>query len=401
VPGTTTGLRVLVVDDVEEVRILIQRALGARGYDVDVAATLAEARRLDPGGYDAVLVDAHLGSERGMDLVEALRSEDPQAVGRCLVMTGGTTDTLPDGVARLAKPFQLGELIDAVRVLHEPDTGPQPGIAPGSARQPGIAPGPGRRLGIAPGSARQPGIAPGPGRRLGTAPGSGADPLASVPPGGSRPAAGEAQTWQLLRVTRRLRARERHELVDFLHDGPIQELTAVTLELQMMCRSVPPAPRLDAVLHRLSSAAGSLRWLVDGPWPFLEPEVRLAAALQQRTAWLLAAPVTVDADEHAAGLGPAEVSAVADVVELMLLGMVTANPPAQARVAVGTDEHMIQIDLTLMSAAGDDQAIGDPATAQAALDELASALGASMQARLSGRRWRARIGLPRQPAPVH
>jgi len=381
VPGTTTGLRVLVVDDVEEVRILIQRALGARGYDVDVAATLAEARRLDPGGYDAVLVDAHLGSERGMDLVEALRSEDLQAVGRCLVMTGGTTDTLPDGVARLAKPFQLGELIDAVRVLHEPDTGPQPGIAPGSARQPGIA--------------------PGPGRRLGTAPGSGTDPLASVPPGGSRPAAGEAQTWQLLRVARRLRARERHELVDFLHDGPIQELTAVTLELQMMCRSVPPAPRLDAVLHRLSSAAGSLRWLVDGPWPFLEPEVRLAAALQQRTAWLLAAPVTVDADEHAAELGTAEVSAVADVVELMLLGMVTANPPAHAHVAVGTDEHMIQIDLTLTSAAGDDQAIGDPATAQAALDELASALGASLQARLRGRRWRARIGLPRQPAPVH
>ncbi len=161
-----------------------------RGYDVDVAATLAEARRLDPGGYDAVLVDAHLGSERGMDLVEALRSEDPQAVERCLVITGGTTDTLPDGVARLAKPFQLGELIDAVRVLHEPDTGPQPGIAPGSAPQPGIAPGSARQPGIAPGSARQPGIAPGPGRRLGTAPGSGADPLASVPPGGSRPAAG-------------------------------------------------------------------------------------------------------------------------------------------------------------------------------------------------------------------
>jgi CheY-like chemotaxis protein len=374
VPGATTGLRVLVVDDVEEVRTLIHRALGARGYDVDVAATLAEARGLDPGGYDAVLVDAHLGPERGIDLVEALRSEDPQAVGRCLVMTGGAADPLPDGVARLAKPFQLGELIDAVRVLHEPDAVPGPGPRPGSA--------------------------PGPSRRLGIAPGSGADPLASVPPGGSQPATGEAQTWRLLRVARRLRARERHELVDFLHDGPIQELTAVTLELQMMCRSAPPAPRLDAVLHRLRAAAGSLRWLVDGPWPFLEPEVRLAAALQQRTAWLLAAPVTVDADEHAAGLGPTEVSAVADVVELMLLGMVTANPPAHAHVAVGTREQMIQIDLTLTSAARDDQAIGDPATARAALDELASALGASLHARFRGARWRARICLPRQPAPV-
>jgi CheY-like chemotaxis protein len=378
VPGTTSGLRVLVVDDVEEMRIVIHRALGARGYTVDVAATLAEARGMSPGGYDAVLVDAHLGPERGIDLVEALRSEDPQAVGRCLVITGGTTDTLPDGVAHLAKPFQLGELIDAVRALHEPDTVPIGG------GQPDTVPMAGRPPGIAPGSGRLPGIAPG----------SGVDPLASVPSAGSQPVAGEAQTGRLLRLARQLRARERHELVDFLHDGPIQELTAATLELQMMCRSVSSAPRLDGVLQRLNAAAGSLRWLVDGPWPFLEPEVRLAAALQQRTAWLLAAPVTVDADEEAAGLGPVEVSAVVDVVELMLLGMVTAHPPAQAHVALGTGEQLIQIDLTLTSA-GDDQAIGDPATAQAALDELASALGASMEARLSGRRWRARIGLPR------
>jgi len=375
VPGTTTGLRVLVVDDVEEVRVLINRALDAHGYDVDVAATLAEARGLDPGGYDAVLVDAHLGSERGIDLVEALRSEDPQAVGRCLVMTGGTADPLPDGVARLAKPFQLDELIDAVRVLHEPDTVPVAG----------------RQAGIAPGSSRPPDIAPG----------SGADPRASVPPGRSQPAAGETRAWRLLRLARRLRARERHELAGFLHDGPIQELTAVTLELQMMARSVPPAPRFDGVLERLNAATGSLRWLVEGPWPFLEPEARLPAALQQRTAWLLAAPVTVDTDERATGLGTVEVPVVADVVELMLLGMVTANPPAEAHVAVRADEHMIQIDLTLTAAAGDDRAIGDPATAQAALDELASALGASLHATLCGRRWRARIGLPRQPAPVH
>jgi hypothetical protein len=158
---------------------------------------------------------------------------------------------------------------------------------------------------------------------------------------------------------------------------------------------------LDAVLRRLNAAAGSLRWLVDGPWPFLEPEARLAAALPQRTAWLLAAPVTVDTDEQAAGLGMAEVPVVADVVELMLLGMVTASPPAQAHVAVRAAEHLIKIDLILMSAAGEDQAIGDPAAARAALGELASALGASLHTRLCGRRWQARIALPREPAPAH
>jgi CheY-like chemotaxis protein len=364
VPGNSAGLRVLVVDDVEEMRILIHRALEAHGYDVDVAATLAEARRMHPAGYDALLVDARLGSERGIDLVEALCSDDPAAATRCLVMTGGTAERLPDGVARLAKPFHLGELIDAVRALHQPDT------IPGADRQAGIAPGPS------------------------------AHPQASMVPGGSRPTAAGPQAWQLLRLTRQLRERERHGLVDFLHDGPIQELTAVTLELQMMSRSAPSATRFDRVLKRLNEAAGSLRWLVDGPWPFMEPEMRLAATLQQRTAWLLNTPATVDSDEQRAGLSAAEISVIADVVELMLLGMATANPPAQAHIAVRADENLIQIDLTHTSAPGDDQVIGDLATAQPTLDALASALGASAHVRICGQRRRAHIALPRQFAPV-
>ena len=55
VPDTVVGpqvtKRVLVVDDVAEMRTLIQRVLSADGYQVDVAATLAEARSLDQRGY--------------------------------------------------------------------------------------------------------------------------------------------------------------------------------------------------------------------------------------------------------------------------------------------------------------------------------------------------------------
>jgi CheY-like chemotaxis protein len=339
---------------------MIRRALGSRGYQVDVAATLAEARAMDPSRYDAVLVDAHLGPDRGTDLVEALRSADPATARRCLVMTGGTADTLPDGVAYLAKPFQLGELINAVRSLHEPATA-QPAV-----------------------------------RHMAAATGASTHAPASVLPGGDQPCAEEPRGWQLLRLTRLLRARERHELVDFLHDSPIQELTAVTLELQMMTRSMPPAPNFDTALQRLNAAAGSLRWLVDGPWPFVEPETRLVAALQQRTAWLLAEPVTVDADQQAAGLGALEVPFIVDVVELMLLGIVTANPAPRAHVKVRADEHLITIELILMSAGGNDNAIGDPAAAQAALDGLASALEASVHARLSGPRWSVQVVVHRQ-----
>jgi CheY-like chemotaxis protein len=392
----SAGPRVLVIDDFEEIRIMIRRALSAHGYEVDTAATLSEARRMNPGSYDAVLIDAHLGRERGVDLLEELRSEDPAAAGRCLIMTGGTADTLPDGVAHLAKPFQLGELTDAVRALQQPGPGPArdkqvPG-APDLSQAPGIAQAPGENLGAA--------ALPGGSQPLAAQP-LAAEPLAAEPlaaePLAAEPLAAEPAASQLLRLTRQLRARERQELIDFLHDGPIQDLTAVTLELQVMSRAADDR-RFDAALELLNAAARSLRWLLDVPGPLAEPGTRLAAALQQRTAWLLAGPLIVDADEQPAGPATAEIPVIADVVEQMLLAMVTASPPAQAHVAVRAQQDLIQIDLTLTPATGNGQAIGDPAAARAALSELASALGASAHATLGERQWRTQVVLRSCPA---
>lgn len=102
--GRPAGRRVLVVDDLAQMRAVIGRALGTAGYHVDVASSLAQARALDPAGYDAVLVDANLGGERGTELVEELLlSHDPARAARCLVITGGTVEMLPAGVAVLAK----------------------------------------------------------------------------------------------------------------------------------------------------------------------------------------------------------------------------------------------------------------------------------------------------------
>ena len=354
-----------MVDDVDEIRVLVQRALSAQGYQVDVAATVTEAFRMDPSGYDAVLVDAHLGAERGNELVEALRSEDPAAARRCLVLTGGSADELPQGVAWLAKPFQADELIDAVRALdHRPHSAPPPG----------------RRPGPAPDARAQP-----------------------APPGGLQPSAAEPRTWELLGLTRRVRAHERGELVDFLHDGPIQELTALNLDLQMMSRSAPEdaAPGLNAVMRRLNAVAESLRWLIDGNWPFHAPETRLTTAIQQRTEWLLAAPATVDsmdADGQPGDLGPAVVPVIVDIVEMMLMGLVPSEPPVRARVGVRARDPVIEIELTLTPAAEDHHVIA-PAAAQAALDKLASALGASAHLGLSGPQLEARISLRRDAAP--
>ena len=365
------GARVLVVDDVEEMRMLIRRALTSCGYEVDVAATLAEARGMGPGGYDAVLIDAHIGAERGIDLIEALRSADPATARRCLVMSGGSADALPDGVGFLAKPFQRTELIAAVRRLHQPDA-----AAPDRLAATGQSPG--ARPAARPGSSEQ------------------AD-------GRRRPEAARDQAWQLLELTRRVRARERHELIDFLHDGPIQELAAATLDLQMMSQPDPPGTARTApggaVQEQLDAAARSLRWLVDGNWPFLAPETQLGAAIQQRTAWLLATPASVRTGGPAAGLDPAEVSVVADCVEMMLLGILTAGQPAHADIAVQTEERLHKIELAVTSATGNGQPAADAASAQTALDALASALGASAHVVPCGPGWRARLVLRRQAGP--
>jgi CheY-like chemotaxis protein len=387
--------RVLVVDDVAEMRTLIRRVLSADGYQVDVAATLAEARSLDPAGYSAVLVDAHLGSEHGIDLIEELRSADPAAARRCLMITGGPADAGPAGLAFLAKPFRAADLLDAVHTLPQPaprqpdpsSSGPPgPGPASPEPEPPEPAPPEPAPPEPAPAELRPPRSAQPP-----------AVPGAGPPPGSSRDVQppSPAQIRHLLALTRRLRARERRELVGFLHDGPIQELTAGTLEAGMMRRSAPagPVPRLDAVLRQLDAAAGALRWLVDGDWPFMQPEARLASALRQRSAWLLAGSLTTDIDASVAELAASDVPAVVDVAELMLLGMLPEHCPVRAHLAVRGQPRLIELELALTPPRAAGQPMGDPAPAQAAVRDLAEALGSEAHTDCQAECWRARIAL--------
>lgn len=137
------GLRVLVVDDAEDMRTLLRRWLERRGYQVDVAGTLEQARARDPGSYDAVVVDILVGAECGLDLIDDLRSRGPGAVARCLVISGGFADELPAGVASLTKPFDGSELTAAVRAI----TGdPGPPVTPPAGPRRLVTPARPRRL---------------------------------------------------------------------------------------------------------------------------------------------------------------------------------------------------------------------------------------------------------------
>jgi CheY-like chemotaxis protein len=372
--------RVLVVDDVDEMRVLIRRILGARGYEVDVASTLDQARRMEPAGYDAVLLDAHLGAERGTDLIDTMRSADPTAPGRCLVITGGAADGLPDGVACLAKPFRPDELFDAVRALAKPAADSNPGPEPHAAPEP---------------AAKPPEPAAKPPEPAAKPPEPAVQPPEPARPPPSQDSSTAPGAWPLLGIVRRSRVRERQELADFLHDGPIQELAAAVLEMHAIRQTAPACldRQLDEIAQRIDAAAGSLRWLIDRHWSLLSSQTDLAAAVHERTSGLLAGPPTVDAGRPQAALSRSDVPVIADVVELLLTEIALAQA-GRAHVTVRADEHMIHVGLAL-SAPADDQPMGDQVAAQAALDALAVALGASVRAEFTEQRWRLRFALPR------
>jgi hypothetical protein len=200
----------------------------------------------------------------------------------------------------------------------------------------------------------------------------------------------------LLDIVRRLRARERGYLADLLHDGPIQELAAVPLELDEARRAMGTSPgdELGVVAQQVDAAGRSLRGLQEELWPFPRPASGLAGALNRQTAWLLAVPLAVDVGAGAADLSAAEIQVVADVAELILVGVVSAE--ARALAAVQADEHLIflQVNMTLAS---DDQASSGSAAARAAMHSLAAAIQAGVDVEFHGRRLRIRMEIPRGP----
>ena len=107
---------ILVVDDEPSLRLLCRVNLELEGYRVLEAGTIGVARELlaaEP--VDVVLLDVHVGTDNGLDLLDEIEGlELPVRV----VVLSGTSEITPelkervDGV--LGKPFALPELSAAV-----------------------------------------------------------------------------------------------------------------------------------------------------------------------------------------------------------------------------------------------------------------------------------------------
>jgi two-component system phosphate regulon response regulator OmpR len=111
----------LVVDDDERLRELLQRYLTSNGFRVSVAADAAEARNLMKSiAFDLFILDVMMPGESGLDLTRAIRASLPtpilmltargEAEDRIAGLEQGADDYLP-------KPFEPRELVLRVGAL--------------------------------------------------------------------------------------------------------------------------------------------------------------------------------------------------------------------------------------------------------------------------------------------
>ena len=111
--------RLLIVDDEEEIRELLENYLGSYGFEVDaVADGQAMREALKATHYDLVLLDLGLPGEDGLTLARELRNDSRlgivivtgrgQPVDRIIGLEIGADDYV-------AKPFELRELLARVR----------------------------------------------------------------------------------------------------------------------------------------------------------------------------------------------------------------------------------------------------------------------------------------------
>jgi CheY-like chemotaxis protein len=120
--------RILVVEDDELLRETLGEVLSDIGHEVRLASNGQEALdRLEGWSADLIILDLMMPFMDAYEFRERLALEGPQPAPRVLVLSassdvGAAAERL-EATAWLAKPFNLGVMLDTVRRLLEPAAG--------------------------------------------------------------------------------------------------------------------------------------------------------------------------------------------------------------------------------------------------------------------------------------
>lgn len=115
------GVRILIVDDDAEVRLLLRRCLEREAYQVSEAQNGNELfNELGRGPVDLITLDLGLGNEDGLELARRIRMQDNVPI----VMISGKGDTIDRVVGLelgaddyITKPFHIREVLARVRAV--------------------------------------------------------------------------------------------------------------------------------------------------------------------------------------------------------------------------------------------------------------------------------------------
>jgi DNA-binding response OmpR family regulator len=114
-----TALRILVVEDDDGIRRVLDRGLRMAGHEVVMAENLERGRAAwSDGGFDVVLLDVMLPDGDGIALL-AERRADGDVTPTVLLTAREETDlhdraAAAGATAHLAKPFEYAELLACV-----------------------------------------------------------------------------------------------------------------------------------------------------------------------------------------------------------------------------------------------------------------------------------------------
>jgi signal transduction histidine kinase/CheY-like chemotaxis protein len=121
-PRLTHDLRILVVDDDEGVRRIIEIMLAQHGHEAILARDLTEAlEACEREEFDLLITDLVVPGGDGVEIAKRLAERHPHL---CVLYTSGyTTETiqesLPHQATFLPKPFTMHQLIDVVHRMFE------------------------------------------------------------------------------------------------------------------------------------------------------------------------------------------------------------------------------------------------------------------------------------------
>jgi two-component system response regulator HydG len=106
--------RILLVEDDQNVRVLLEHVLIDAGYEVDSTTTVTDAKSLlDSVTYDLLLADGRLPDGTGMALADIAQASGVKA----LIITGYAFQLADQQLGRyefLMKPVRPAELVEAI-----------------------------------------------------------------------------------------------------------------------------------------------------------------------------------------------------------------------------------------------------------------------------------------------